>query len=273
MSHVYYRMLNVAFAALNIWKEEYSGSTRPEISARPSLYDIPKLISNDPSKDAEFTSSFPPVLHEATTDKQAYQFFLSSFFMQSAFYNGGTIQLHRTDVLSAWSGIRQNIDDRSARVKDIATAAKLNMQGFWGKTPIQICESADGVIALAGSADISISSQKEMASCLEQGSLSRTINIVLSGGTTMFKDFRRRLQQDLKKIVDAQLGGEAEAVEVNMVSLSLSHPLSRDVLFGLGVCTCITTRIAVDFEGMPLYFIIHEASTYDQVSLVIASKL
>jgi len=30
-------------------------------------------------------------------------------------------------------------------------------------------------------------------------------NIVLSGGSTMFKDFGRRLQRDLKKIVDARV--------------------------------------------------------------------
>lgn len=42
-------------------------------------------------------------------------------------------------------------------------------------------------------------------------------NVVLSGGSTMFKDFNRRLQRDLKKIVDARvlasdarLGGEAK---------------------------------------------------------------
>lgn len=30
-------------------------------------------------------------------------------------------------------------------------------------------------------------------------------NIVLSGGSTMFKDFGRRLQQDLKMIVDRRI--------------------------------------------------------------------
>ena len=30
-------------------------------------------------------------------------------------------------------------------------------------------------------------------------------NIVLSGGTTMFKDFGRRLQRDIKKIVDTRM--------------------------------------------------------------------
>ncbi|KOM30781.1 hypothetical protein LR48_Vigan01g033600 [Vigna angularis] len=57
-------------------------------------------------------------------------------------------------------------------------------------------------------------------------------NIVLSGGSTMFKDFHRRLQRDLKKIVDARvlssearLNGEirSQPVEVNV----LSHPIQR----------------------------------------------
>ncbi|KAK6791513.1 hypothetical protein RDI58_010594 [Solanum bulbocastanum] len=57
-------------------------------------------------------------------------------------------------------------------------------------------------------------------------------NIVLSGGSTMFKDFHRRLQRDLKKIVDdrilasdARLGGnvQAQPVEVNVVS----NPIQR----------------------------------------------
>ncbi|KAF4404894.1 hypothetical protein G4B88_006280 [Cannabis sativa] len=57
-------------------------------------------------------------------------------------------------------------------------------------------------------------------------------NIVLSGGSTMFRDFHRRLQRDLKKIVDARvvasearLGGEirSQPVEVNVVS----HPIQR----------------------------------------------
>ncbi|GAB2220439.1 hypothetical protein Droror1_Dr00008090 [Drosera rotundifolia] len=57
-------------------------------------------------------------------------------------------------------------------------------------------------------------------------------NVVLSGGSTMFKDFNRRLQRDLKKIVDARilanearLDGEVKSqpVEVNVVS----HPIQR----------------------------------------------
>lgn len=58
-------------------------------------------------------------------------------------------------------------------------------------------------------------------------------NIVLSGGSTMFKDFHRRLQRDIKKIVDARVLAsdaarvqgdmKAQPVEVNVVS----HPIQR----------------------------------------------
>lgn len=49
-----------------------------------------------------------------------------------------------------------------------------------GKPPIQIRESSNGVITLAGSTEVSVSSLKEMSVCLEQGSLSRA-----TGSTNM----------------------------------------------------------------------------------------
>lgn len=49
-----------------------------------------------------------------------------------------------------------------------------------GKPPIQIRETSNGVITLAGSTEIDIRTQKEMAACLEQGSLSRA-----TGSTNM----------------------------------------------------------------------------------------
>ncbi|KAK9112692.1 hypothetical protein Scep_020211 [Stephania cephalantha] len=49
-----------------------------------------------------------------------------------------------------------------------------------GKPPIQIRESSNGVITLAGSTEVGISTLKEMAACLEQGSLSRA-----TGSTNM----------------------------------------------------------------------------------------
>jgi len=61
-------------------------------------------------------------------------------------------------------------------------------------------------------------------------------NIVLSGGTTMFKDFGRRLQRDIKKTVDSRMQANIErlrgvvssaapppSIDVNVIS----HPLQR----------------------------------------------
>lgn len=49
-----------------------------------------------------------------------------------------------------------------------------------GKPPIQIRETSNGVITLAGSTEVSVSTLKEMSACLEQGSLSRA-----TGSTNM----------------------------------------------------------------------------------------
>ncbi|KAJ7966586.1 Kinesin-like protein [Quillaja saponaria] len=49
-----------------------------------------------------------------------------------------------------------------------------------GKPPIQIRETSNGVITLAGSTEVSVSTLKEMAACLEQGSLGRA-----TGSTNM----------------------------------------------------------------------------------------
>lgn len=40
---------------------------------------------------------------------------------------------------------------------------------------------------------------------LQHVSLISAQNVVLSGGSTMFRDFGRRLQRDLKRVVDARL--------------------------------------------------------------------
>ncbi|CAN6911339.1 unnamed protein product [Brassica oleracea] len=49
-----------------------------------------------------------------------------------------------------------------------------------GKPPIQIRESSNGVITLAGSTEVSVTTLKEMAACLDQGSVSRA-----TGSTNM----------------------------------------------------------------------------------------
>eukprot|EP00887_Chlorella_sp_A99_P007834 scaffold20.g7834.t1 len=48
-------------------------------------------------------------------------------------------------------------------------------------------------------------------------------NIVLSGGSTLFRDFGRRIQRDVKQTVDARTQGAANEVEVRV----LSHPMQR----------------------------------------------
>lgn len=49
-----------------------------------------------------------------------------------------------------------------------------------GKPPIQIRETSNGVITLAGSTECSVKTLKEMTDCLEQGSLGRA-----TGSTNM----------------------------------------------------------------------------------------
>ena len=65
---------------------------------------------------------------------------------------------------------------------------------FPGKPPIQIRETSNGVITLAGSTEIGVRTLKEMAACLEQGSLSRA-----TGSTNM--NNQSRLTSHLNFIV------------------------------------------------------------------------
>ncbi|VAI30715.1 unnamed protein product [Triticum turgidum subsp. durum] len=56
-------------------------------------------------------------------------------------------------------------------------AGKLSVPG---KPPVQIREGSNGVITLSGSTEVHVTTQKEMTTCLEQGSLSRA-----TGSTNM----------------------------------------------------------------------------------------
>ena len=73
--------------------------------------------------------------------------------------------------------VRDLLDSTSFTKVEGANAGKVTLPG---KPPIQIRESSNGVITLAGSTEVSVSTPKEMASCLEQGSLSRA-----TGSTNM----------------------------------------------------------------------------------------
>jgi actin-related protein 3 len=77
-------------------------------------------------------------------------------------------------------------------------------------------------------------------------------NVVLSGGTTMFKDFGRRLERDIKKIVDnrmnenihrlgglVQRNGAPPAIDVNVVS----HPMQRYAVWFGGSFMAVMVRL------------------------------
>jgi len=89
-------------------------------------------------------------------------------------------------------------------------------------------------------------------------------NIVLSGGTTMFKDFGRRLQRDIKKLADARMlanitrlgplaahSVQPPAIEVNVVS----HPMQRYAVWFGGSMLASTPEF---------YRVCHTKAQYDE---------
>ncbi|GMI91133.1 FRAGILE FIBER 1 [Hibiscus trionum] len=88
-------------------------------------------------------------------------------------------QLHVSFIEILKEEVRDLLDSTSLNKSDVASpnAGKVHVPG---KPPIQIRESSNGVITLAGSTEASVSTLKEMAACLEQGSLSRA-----TGSTNM----------------------------------------------------------------------------------------
>ncbi|TYI97338.1 hypothetical protein E1A91_D01G137100v1 [Gossypium mustelinum] len=88
-------------------------------------------------------------------------------------------QLHVSFIEILKEEVRDLLDPTFLNKSDTASAntGKVNVPG---KPPIQIRESSDGVITLAGSTEVSVSTLKEMGACLEQGSLSRA-----TGSTNM----------------------------------------------------------------------------------------
>jgi actin-related protein 3 len=73
-------------------------------------------------------------------------------------------------------------------------------------------------------------------------------NIVLSGGTTMFKDFGRRLQRDVKKRVDARMQANMAKIAASGVAAGGSAPPGIDV----NVVSHPMQRYAVWFGGSML---------------------
>uniref|UniRef100_A0A516IJE7 Kinesin motor domain-containing protein n=1 Tax=Turnera subulata TaxID=218843 RepID=A0A516IJE7_9ROSI len=85
-------------------------------------------------------------------------------------------QLHVSFIEILKEEVRDLLDSESL-CKSIATNGKVSVPG---RPPIQIRESSNGVITLAGTTEVAVSTLQEMATCLEQGSLSRA-----TGSTNM----------------------------------------------------------------------------------------
>ncbi|PIA56567.1 hypothetical protein AQUCO_00700723v1 [Aquilegia coerulea] len=88
-------------------------------------------------------------------------------------------QLHVSFIEILKEEVRDLLDLASVNKSETANghAGKVTIPG---KPPIQIRETSNGVITLAGSTEVAVSSLKEMAACLEQGSFSRA-----TGSTNM----------------------------------------------------------------------------------------
>jgi len=70
--------------------------------------------------------------------------------------------------------------DSASESKSVVANGHAGKVAVPGKSPIQIREASNGVITLAGSTEVAVSTLQEMAACLEQGSLCRA-----TGSTNM----------------------------------------------------------------------------------------
>ncbi|KAF2619485.1 hypothetical protein F2Q68_00041279 [Brassica cretica] len=105
------------------------------------------------------------------------------------------------------------------------------------KSPVQIRESPNGVITLSGATEVSIATKEEMASCLEQGSLTRA-----TGSTNMNNQSSRShaiftitLEQTRKitpisvaeDTIDEDMGEEYSCAKLHLVDLAGSERAKR----------------------------------------------
>ncbi|OMP01938.1 hypothetical protein COLO4_11456 [Corchorus olitorius] len=106
-----------------------------------------------------------------------------------------------------------------------------------GKPPIQIRESSNGVITLAGTTDVAVSTLEEMATCLEQGSINRA-----TGSTNMNNQSSRShaiftiTLEQMRKIqsvsvvnesLDEDMGEEYLCAKLHLVDLAGSERAKR----------------------------------------------
>ncbi|GAY50296.1 hypothetical protein CUMW_125500 [Citrus unshiu] len=88
-------------------------------------------------------------------------------------------QLHVSFIEILKEEVRDLLDSVSVS-KSVTANGHAGKVSIPGRPPIQIRESSNGVITLAGSTEVAVNTLQEMAACLEQGSLSRA-----TGSTNM----------------------------------------------------------------------------------------
>ncbi|XP_077211585.1 kinesin-like protein KIN-4A isoform X2 [Tasmannia lanceolata] len=122
-------------------------------------------------------------------------------------------QLHVSFIEILKEEVRDLLDPTSMGKSETASGHVVKVT-IPGKPPIQIRETSNGVITLAGSTEVDVSTPKEMAACLEQGSLNRA-----TGCTNMNNQSSRShaiftitLEQMHK--IDAAFPGYSSSIEV-----------------------------------------------------------
>lgn len=121
-----------------------------------------------------------------TSMKDGYQTGIIPLVMNALFSKIETLkhetefQLHVSFIEILKEEVRDLLDSSTSLNKLDSPGGNSGKFNVPGKPPIQIRETSNGVITLAGSTETSVTTLKEMAACLEQGSLNRA-----TGSTNM----------------------------------------------------------------------------------------
>ncbi|XP_023728461.1 kinesin-like protein KIN-4A [Lactuca sativa] len=134
-------------------------------------------------------------------------------------------QLHVSFIEILKEEVRDLLDTKS-EISSNGQNGKVNIPG---KPPIQIRETSNGVITLAGSTECSVKTLKEMSDCLEHGSLSRA-----TGSTNMNNQSSRShaiftitLEQMNKTISNDSMCDEYLCAKLHLVDLAGSERAKR----------------------------------------------
>ncbi|KAL2504261.1 Kinesin-like protein FRA1 [Abeliophyllum distichum] len=136
-------------------------------------------------------------------------------------------QLHVSFIEIHKEEVRDLLDPISANKQETANehAGKATIPG---KPPIQIRETSNGIITLAGSTECRVKTLKEMADCLEQGSLSRATGSTNMNNQSRF--FRRKTEEAamatkrLKKLLEARQSSARDNSGNLLFSIKMSTP-------------------------------------------------